>query len=145
MTGLSNLELEHFINNDTSTELKKNFKKVVSSNSLTKYVDFKTILEENNPKYPFIIMNPARVNNNGVHWWTILNIEPKKHIFLFDSYGFKGFLVFILRDNKQVLDKILYNLKKKDSHIKKKDTCQKKNETTENKSLLLKKKLNCWK
>ena len=127
MTGLSNLELEHFIKNDTSTELKKNFKKVISSNSLTKYIDFKTILKENDAKYPFIIMNTARVNTNGVHWWTILNIEPKKHIFLFDSYGFKGFLVFILRDNKQVIDKILYNLKKKDSHIKKKDVCKKNN------------------
>ena len=127
MTGLSNIELEHFIKNDTSTDLKKNFKKVVSSNSLTKYVDFKTILEERNPKYPFIIMNTARVNSNGVHWWTILNIEPKKHIFLFDSYGFKGFLVFILRDNKKVLDKVLYNLKKKRlAHKKKRHLSKKK-------------------
>ena len=126
MTGLSNIELEHFIKNDTSTELKKNFKKVISSNSLTKYVDFKTILKENNPKYATIIMNTARVNTNGVHWWSIVNIEPKKHVFLFDSYGFKGFQVFILRDNKQVIDKILYNLKKKDAHIKKKDVCEKK-------------------
>ena len=109
MTGLSNIELENFIKNDSSIGLKENFKKVISSNSLTKYIDFKTILKENNVKYPFIIMNTARVNTNGVHWWTILNIEPKKHIFLFDSYGFKGFLVFILRDNKQVIDKILYN------------------------------------
>ena len=93
---------------------------------MTKYIDFKTILKENDVKYPFIIMNTARVNTNGVHWWTILNIEPKKHSFLFDSYGFKGFIVFILRDNKQVIDKVLYNFKKKDSHIKKKDLCQKK-------------------
>ena len=136
MTGLSNIELEHFIKNDTSTELKKNFKKVISSNSLTKYVHFKTILKENNPKYATIIMNTARVNTNGVHWWSIVNIEPKKHVFLFDSYGFKGFQVFILRDNKQVIDKILYNLKKKDAHIKKK-TCVKK------KILVVKIKVGC--
>ena len=126
MTGLSNIELENFIKNDSSTDLKNNFKKVISSNSLTKYVDFKSILKENNSKYPYIIMNTARVNTNGVHWWTILNIEPKKHIFLFDSYGFKGFLVFILRDNKQVIDKVLYNFKKKDSHIKKRPMSKKK-------------------
>ena len=86
-------------------------------------------------------MNTARVNTNGVHWWTILNIEPKKHIFLFDSYGFKGFLVFILRDNKQVIDKILYNLKKKDSHIKKKTSVKKKTVVVKIKTTLVKKKL----
>ena len=137
MAGLSNLELEHFIENDISTELKKNFKKVISSNSLIKYLDFKSILKKNEVKYPFIIMNTARVNTNGVHWWTILNIEPKKHIFLFDSYGFKGFTVFILRDNKQVIDKVLYNLKKKDSHLKKKDKCKKKSVVSEKKIELL--------
>ena len=41
MTGLSNLDLEKFINDDTSVELKKKFKKVISSNSLTKHVDFR--------------------------------------------------------------------------------------------------------
>ena len=119
MTGLSNIELEHFIKNDSSTELKKKIKKVISSDSLTKYVDFKTVLKENNPKYATIIMNTARVNTNGVHWWSIINIEPKKHVFLFDSYGFKGFTVFILRDNKRIIDKILYNLKKRLAYKKK--------------------------
>ena len=42
MTGLSNIELENFIKNDSSIGLKENFKKVISSNSLTKYIDFKT-------------------------------------------------------------------------------------------------------
>ena len=120
MTGLSNLDLEKFINDDSSVELKRNFKKVISSNSLTKHIDFENILKKDNPKYPTIIMNTARVNSRGIHWWSILSIEPKKHVFLFDSYGFKGFLVFILRDNKNVIDKVLYNFKKKDSHIKKK-------------------------
>ena len=127
MTGLSNLDLEKFINNDTSVELKKKFKKVISSNSLTKHVDFEDILKKDNPKYPTIIINTARVNSRGIHWWSILSIEPKKHVFLFDSYGFKGFLVFILRDNKNVIDKILYNLKKKDPHVKKKDIYEKNN------------------
>ena len=135
MAGLSNLDLEKFIDDDSSVELKRNFKKVISSNSLTKYVDFENILKKDNPKYPTVIMNTARVNSKGIHWWSILSIEPKKHIFLFDSYGFKGFIVFILRDNKSVIDKVLYNLQKKDSHIKKKDVCEKNN------SVLSKKKI----
>ena len=124
MSGLSNLDLEKFINEDTSDDLKNNFKKVISSNSLTKYVDFENILKKGNPKYPTVIMNTARVNSKGIHWWSILSIEPKKHVFLFDSYGFKGFIIFILRDNKTVIDKVLYNLEKKDPHIKKKDKCK---------------------
>ena len=125
MTGLSNLDLEKFINEDSSTELKKNFKKVISSDELTKHVDFENVLKTNNSKYPTVIMNTARINTKGIHWWSVLSIEPKKHVFLFDSYGFKGFLVFILRDNKNVIDKVLYNLKKKDPHIKTKDKCEK--------------------
>ena len=97
MSGLSNLDLEKFINEDTSDDLKNNFKKVISSNSLTKYVDFENILKKGNPKYPTVIMNTARVNSKGIHWWSILSIEPKKHVFLFDTYGFKGFIIFILR------------------------------------------------
>ena len=46
MTGLSNLDLEKFINEDTSIELKKNFKKVISSDELTKHVDFENVLKK---------------------------------------------------------------------------------------------------
>lgn len=46
--------------NDDNEDLKANFKKVISLNSLTRYLDFKKIISEGNTKYPFIIMNTAR-------------------------------------------------------------------------------------
>ena len=64
-------------------------------------------------------MNTSRKNHSGVHWWSILNIDPKKELFLFDSEGFEGFKVFILSDDKNIIDKILYNVKQCEKKIKK--------------------------
>ena len=56
-------------------------------------------------------MNNSRKNHPGVHWWSILNINPKNELFLFDSEGFEGFKVFILSDNKNIIGKVLYYVK----------------------------------
>ena len=65
-------------------------------------------------------MNTSQKNKEGVHWWSILKIDPKKELLLFDSYGFIGFKFFILSDDKAIVDKILYNVNnfnKKDNKI----------------------------
>ena len=36
-------------------------------------------------------MNTSQKNKEGVHWWSILKIDPKKELLLFGSYGFIGF------------------------------------------------------
>ena len=120
MSGLSNIDIEKYFMNNLSDNLKKNFKRVVSSDSLTKFIQFKKILADRKSCYPFIIMNTTRKNHKGVHWWSILNLDPKKHLFLFDSEGFEGFKVFILDNDKEIIDKLLYNVQsfgKKDSKI----------------------------
>ena len=46
--------------------------------------------------------------------------SKKKHLFLFDSEGFEGFKYFILTDDSDIVDKILYNVNnfgKKDKKI----------------------------
>ena len=43
--------------------LKKNFKRVMSSDSLTQFVNFKKILKTEKTLYPFIIMNTSRKMN----------------------------------------------------------------------------------
>ena len=65
-------------------------------------------------------MNTDRNNRKGEHWWSFLDLHEKKEIFLFDSFGFEGFKEFVLSDDKNILNKILYGLekfKKKDSKI----------------------------
>ena len=49
----------------------------------------------------FTILNTDRSNLPGTHWWSILNIYPKKQLFS-----------FIEQDNGNIKNKILYNTKK---------------------------------
>ena len=63
-------------------------------------VTFEEFIEEKMMKregdhYPCTILNTDRSNLPCTHWWSILNIYPKKHLFLFNSYGFLGFMAFI--------------------------------------------------
>ena len=62
--------------------------------------------------YPFIIMNTDRSNKNGTHWWSFLDLHPRKEIFLFDSFGFEGFKEFIIDDDRKTLNKILLGIEK---------------------------------
>ena len=70
------------------------------------------MLTEFDAQYPFIILNTERSDKNGMHWWSFLDLHPKKEIFLFDSFGFEGFKEFILQDDQKVLSKILYGIEK---------------------------------
>ena len=58
-------------------------------------------------------MNTDRSNKKGTHWWSFLNLHPRKEIFLFDSFGFEGFIEFIINDDRKALNKILFGIKKK--------------------------------
>ena len=68
-------------------------------------------------RYPFMIMNTDRSDKNGTHWWSFLNLHEKKEIFLFDSFGFEGFKEFIIDNDRNILNKILFGIEK----LKKKD------------------------
>ena len=64
--------------------------------------------------YPFIIMNTDRSDKKRTHWWSFLELHTKKEIFLFDSFSFEGFKEFILDDDRNILNKILYGIEKFD-------------------------------
>ena len=58
-------------------------------------------------------MNTDHSDKKGTHWWSFLDLHPKKkEIFLFDSFGFDGFKEFLLQDDRKTLNKILYGIKK---------------------------------
>ena len=57
-------------------------------------------------------MNTDRSNKKGTHWWSFLNLHPRKEISLFDSFGFEGFKEFIINDDRKALNKILFGIKK---------------------------------
>ena len=68
------------------------------------------MIEKN--RYSFIIMNTDRSDKSCMHWWSFLDLHPRKEIFLFDSFGFEGFKEFIIDDDRKTLNRILFGIEK---------------------------------
>ena len=121
MSGISNEAIEDFFEKVNDDDLKNNFIGVFPSNFINKFISYHSIIKERSKvKYPFIIMNTDRSDKVGTHWWSFLDLHPKKEIFLFDSFGFEGLKKFIIDNDKKLLNKVLYNLnnfKKSDRKI----------------------------
>ena len=113
MAGISNEAIEDFFEKINDEDLKSNFIGVFPSNFINKFISYHSIIKDrSNVKYPFIIMNTDRSDRAGTHWWSFLDLHPKKEIFLFDSFGFEGLKKFIIDNDKKLLNKVLFNLNK---------------------------------
>ena len=110
--GISNEEVIKFFENVEDNDIKENFVGVFPSNHINKFISFHKLVKDANKKYPFIIMNTDRSDKAGTHWWSFLDLHPKKEIFLFDSFGFEGFSKFIIDNDIKTLNKILFGIKK---------------------------------
>ena len=66
-------------------------------------------------KYPFAIFNTDKENEPGVHWWSFFDIQPKNNLFLFDSFGLEGFKIFVVDNDQQIINELLYNFKEYES------------------------------
>ena len=73
---------------------------------MNKFINHAAMISDRG-KYPFIIANTDASDKPGVHWWSILDIEPRNNIFWFDSFGVDGLKHFIIQDDKPIVDKIL--------------------------------------
>ena len=111
MAGISNVNVNKIIN-EIDGDLKQNFVGVFSSNETFKFFKYKHLIKQKKAPYPFMIMNTDRKNQEGEHWWSLLEISDKKQLFLFDSFGFIGLKDFIIDDDRQILDKFFYGLEK---------------------------------
>ena len=74
--GISNFEIERVFKEINNDDLNKNFIGVFPSDKFNKFIMFKTMML--GKKCPFIISNTDRSDKNGMHWWSSLNISPKK-------------------------------------------------------------------
>ena len=70
------------------------------------------MIKRRNGKYLFAIFNTDKENEPGVHWWSFMDIHPKNNLFLFDSFGIEGFKLFIVDNDQDIINKLLYNFKK---------------------------------
>ena len=110
MAGISNELIVDFFEKETDDDLKNNFVGVFPSNYVTRFIYFHEMMRLKQ-KYPFIIMNTERSDRNGTHWWSFLDLHERKEIFLFDSFGFEGLKKFVIDNDKNILNKILFGLK----------------------------------
>ena len=94
-------------------DLLDNFGGVLPSNYMNKFINHAAMIEDGD-KFPFIITNTDASDKPGVHWWSILDIEPRTNIFFFDSYGLDGLKHLIIQDDKFIVDKILIRIEKMD-------------------------------
>ena len=113
MGGISNIQIEQAFQKIGDPVISSNFIGVFPSNYMNKFINH-TAMIENSGKFPFIIANTDDSSKSGMHWWSILDIEPRTDIFFFDSYGIEGLKHFIIQDDKKIVDKILVGIEKMD-------------------------------
>ena len=106
MTGISNFQTEEAFKKIGNRDLLKNFVGVFPSNYMNKFIDHASMISDKG-KYPFIIANTDASDKPGVHWSSIIDIEPRNDIFFFDSFGIDGLKDFIIQDDKRIVNKIL--------------------------------------
>ena len=111
--GITNTQIQNFFENEENEDLKNNFVGVFSMDYVTKYIKFHELIKERREsKYPFAIFNTDPHNKAGTHWWSSLDIHPKKNLLLFDSHGITGFKYFIVDNDEKIIDALLYDYKK---------------------------------
>ena len=103
MTGISNITIKKFFQNGND-DLEKNFMGSYSSKSITRLINYYKIIKEKDCCYLFAIFNTDRANKPGTHWWSFLNIYPKKELLLFDSQGFQGLKYFITDNDEPTIN-----------------------------------------
>ena len=116
---LKNFQIEEAFEKIGDEDLLENFVCVFPSNRMNRFINHTAMISENG-KYPFVIANTDADNKPGVHWWSIIDIEPRNDIFFFDSFGIEGLKHFIIQDDKKTVEKILLGIEKMDRSGKKK-------------------------
>ena len=123
MACISNFQIEEAFEKIGDEDLLENFVGVFPSNRVNRFINHAAMIPESG-KYPFVIANTDADNKQGVHWWSILDIEPRNNIFFFDSFGIEGLKHFIIQDDKKIVEKILLGIEKKDKSDEKVTLCK---------------------
>ena len=119
MGGISNFQIENAVKQISDEDLLNNFVGVFPSNYMNKFINHAAMIEDKKGKYPFIIANTDASDKTGTYWWSILDIEPRNDILLFDSFGLDGLKNFIIQDDKKTIDKILIGIEQMNKTDKK--------------------------
>ena len=111
--GVSNTQIQIFFEKKQNEDIRNNYMGVFSMDYVTKYIKFHELIKEKNGgKYLIAIFNTDAHNKPGTHWWSFLDIQPKRNLLLFDSHGLEGFKYFTVDNGEKIIDELLYNFKK---------------------------------
>ena len=75
-SGISNFQTEQAIKKINDSHFSNNFVGVFPSDKMTKFIDYKQLINQKTSKYPFLISNTEDSTKDGEHWWSILDIIP---------------------------------------------------------------------
>ena len=75
---------------------------------MNKFINRAAMILAKNSKYPFVIANTDSSSKGGTHWWSILDNEPRTHIFCFDYSGLDGLKHSIVQDDRNIVEKVLF-------------------------------------
>lgn len=85
--GTSNPEIKRVIENSSNDDFRTNFVSVFAMDEIN-YIHNLV-----NMKHHFLISNVDRADRPGTHLWSILDLHPKKEIFLHGEVGLQNFLI----------------------------------------------------
>ena len=74
---------------------------------MNRFIDYKTNMSEKKGRYRFIIGNADSSDKDGTHWWSIMDIEPKNDLLIFETLSVDGLKSLIKQDGQNVIVKIL--------------------------------------
>ena len=123
MGGISNFQIEEVFKKIDDEDLLENIVWVFPSNYMNKFINHTAMISDRG-KFPFIIANTDASDKPGVHWWSILDIEPKTDIFSFDTFGLDGLKHYIIQDDKPIVEKILLDIEQMDRSDNKITLCK---------------------
>ena len=107
MGGISKFQVEEAFKKIGDEDLLKNFVGVFPSNRMNRFIDHAAMISDCSGKYPFVIVNTDAEGKPGIHWWSIVDIEPRNDFFFFFfySFGLEGLKHFIIQDDKKIVRK----------------------------------------
>ena len=88
-----------------NNDLDDSFVGVFPSSRMNKFFDVTKMMKEK--KYRFLIANTDRSDKPSTHWWSILDIDSKKDVLLFDLFGVLGLRNFIVQVDEKLAKKVL--------------------------------------
>ena len=109
---ISKSQIENALKDMNDEGIDDNFVGVFPSNHINKFINHAAMISEKKGKYPFVIANTDSSEKGGIHWWSILDIEPKQEIFCYYSFGLNSLKNFTIQDNRNVIEKILLGTEK---------------------------------